>query len=377
MEEPTMIRAHTIRLNPTPEQESLFRQAAGTARFCYNWGLRAIKDALDQGVAVPTHRSLRDAFKQIRAAEYPWIFVVGKSAIDDAFVNLGRAIKNFVDSRTGRRKGKKVGFPSFKTRRRGYGSFYVANDRLTVDGHTLTVQKVGALNMTESLRFVGKILGATIRYRAGWWWISIQVEVDHTPPTHTGPAIGVDLGIKSLAVTSDGEVVENQKHLTSALRTVKRLQRSVSRKVKGSANRRKAVLKLAKAHFKVACQRNDVLHKLTTTLVRQASLIGIEDLNVAGIVKNHKLAQAISDVGFAEFRRQLEYKAPAVGSRVVAIGRFFASSKTCNCCGQVNANLTLAMREWDCPNPDCRAHLDRDLNAAWNIRDEAVRLAGA
>lgn len=365
-----------IRLNPTPEQESLFRQAAGTARFCYNWGLQTIKDALDQGQPVPTARALRDTFKKIRAVDYPWTFTVGKSAIDGAFVNLGRAIKNFFDSRSGRRKGKKIGFPAFKSRRRGYGSFYVANDRLTINGHTLTVQKVGALNMTEPLRLAGKILGATIRHRAGWWWISIQVEVEHTPPIHTGPAIGVDLGITSLAVTSEGEVFENQKHLKRALGTVKRLQRSLSRKVKGSANRRKAVLKLAKAHFRVACQRKDVLHKLTTALVRKAALVGIEDLNVAGMVKNHRLAQAIVDGAMAELRHQLEYKAPAFGSRVVAIGRFFASSKTCNQCGQVNDDLTLAMRAWDCPNPSCGARLDRDLNAARNIRDEAIRLAG-
>ncbi|MEI7768922.1 MAG: RNA-guided endonuclease TnpB family protein [Chloroflexales bacterium] len=292
-------------------------------------------------------------------------------------MNLGRAIKNFFDSRSGRRKGKRVGFPAFKSRRQGYGSFYVANDRLTVDGHTLTVQKVGALNMTEPLRFVGKILGATIRYQAGWWWISIQVEVDHTPPAHTGPAIGVDLGIKSLAVTSEGEVFENQKHLKAALRTVKRLQRSVTRKVKGSANRRKAVLKLAKAHFRVTCQRKDVLHKLTTALVRRASLVGIEDLHVAGMLKNHRLAQAIADGAWAELRRQLQYKAPTFGSRVVVIGRFVASSKTCNHCGHVNDDLTLTMRAWDCPHPDCRAHLDRDVNAARNIRDEALRLASA
>ncbi len=275
-----MIRAHTIRLNPTPEQENLFRQAAGTARFCYNWGLRVIKDALDQDVTVPTPRSLRDAFKRIRATEFPWTFNVGKSAIDGAFVNLGRAIKNFFDSRSGR-------------------------------------------------------------------------------------------------VTSEGEVFENQKHLTRALRTVKRLQRSVSRKVKGSANRRKAVLKLAKAHFRVACQRKDVLHKLTTALVQQASLVGIEDLHVAGMLKNHRLAQAIADGAWAELRRQLEYKAPVFESHVVAIGRFVASSKTCNQCGHVNDDLTLAMREWECPNPNCCAHLDRDLNAARNIRNEAVRLAGA
>lgn len=372
-----MIRAHTIRLNPMPEQESLFRQAAGTARFCYNWGLQAIKDALDQGQPVPTARALRDAFKRIRAKDYPWTFAVGKSAIEGAFVNLGRAVKNFLDSRSGRRKGKQVGFPVFKSRKRGYGSFYVANDRMQVDGHTITISKIGAVNMTEPLRFAGKILGATIRYQAGWWWISIQVEIDHMPPQHTGPAIGVDLGVKSLAVTSDGEVFENQKHLKRALRRVKRLQRSMSRKVKGSANRHKTILKLAKAHYRVACQRKDMLHKLTTALVQQASLIGIEDLHVAGMLKNHRLAQSIADASWAEFRRQLEYKAPAVGSRVVVIGRFVASSKTCYHCGDINDALDLSMRVWDCPNPVCRAHLDRDLNAARNIRDAALRLAGA
>ncbi len=258
-----MIRAHTIRLNPTPEQESLFRQAAGTARFCYNWGLRIIKDALDRGEKLPHARALRDAFKRIRAAEYTWTFQVGKSAIEGAFVHLGNAVTNFFASRNGRRKGKRVGFPTFKSRRHGYGSFYVANDRLTVDGHTLTVSKVGTLNMTE----------------------------------------------------------------------------------------------------------------FTTSLVRHASLVGIEDLNVAGMLKNHCLAQAISDVGFAEFRHQLDYKAPAAGSQVVAIGRFSPSSKTCNHCGSVNPNLTLAMREWTCPA--CGTVRDRDLNAALNIRDEAIRLAGA
>lgn len=147
--------------------------------------------------------------------------------------------------------------------------------------------------------------------------------------------------------------------------------------MKGSANRRKAVLKLAKAHFRVACQRKDVLHKLTTALVRQAALIEIEDLHVAGMLKNHHLAQAIADASWAESRRQLDYKAPAAGSQVVVIGRFVASSKTCNHCGHVNADFDPSMREWDCPNPDCRTHLDRDLNAARNIRDEAIRFARA
>lgn len=370
-----MLRAHTIRLNPTPEQERHFRQAAGTARFCFNWGLHQVKAALDAGQPMPQARALRDAFKRIRKDAYPWTFAVGKSAIEGAFVNLGRAITNFFDSKHGQRKGQRIGFPRFKSRKRGYGSFYVANDCLRVDGHTLTLSKLGHVNMAEPLRFVGNIIGATIRYRAGWWWISIQVDVAHTPPVHPGGAIGVDLGVKSLAVTSDGAVFENQKHRTRALRQVKRLQRVVSRRVKGSNNRKKAVLKLAKAHFKVACERADSLHKLTTHLVRQAALIGIEDLNVRGMLQNHCLAQAISDVSLAELRRQLAYKAPAYGSRVVVVERFFPSSKTCHQCGYINDALTLAMRTWDCP--DCGCTLDRDVNAARNIRERAIRLAHA
>ncbi len=370
-----MIRSHNIRLNPTPEQAQHFRQAAGTARFCFNWGLRKVKEALDAGQPLPQARALRDEFKRIRTEQFPWTYDVGKSAIEGAFVNLGRAVKNFFDSKNGRRKGKRMGFPRFKSRKRGYGSFYVANDRMQLDGHWMTIQKVGRVNMTEPLRFVGKIMGATIRYRAGWWWISIPVEVAHTPPVHQGGAIGVDLGVKSLAVTSEGEVFENQKHLKRAVRQVKRLQRVASRRQKGSQNRKKAVLKLAKAHFKVACKRVNSLHTLTTYLVQQASLIGIEDLNVAGMLKNHRLAQAISDVSFAEIRRQLDYKAPAHGSHVVVVERFFPSSKMCNHCESINHALTLGIRTWTCPT--CGCTLDRDVNAARNIRDRAIRRAHA
>jgi putative transposase len=371
-----MIRAHKIRLNPTHEQEQKFGQAAGTARFCYNWGLSAIKQALDHQNRVPVARSLRDEFKRIRKEQYPWTFEVGKSAIDGAFVNLGNAIKNFFASRDGTRKGKRMGFPTRKKKKHGRGSFYVANDRLTLDGNWVTIQKVGRVNMTESLRFAGKIMGAVVSQRAGWWWMSIQVEVP-TPahPPKPESMIGVDVGVKSLAVTSDGQVVENQKHLKQALRKVKRLHRSLSRKQKGSKNRSKAGRKLAKAYFKVACKRSDSLHKLTASLTRSATLIGIENLNVAGMLKNRRLAQAVSDVSFGEFRRQLTYKGETSNCQIVVVDRFFPSSKTCHQCQAINDGLTLDMREWTCAG--CGSVLDRDVNAARNIRDLAIRLASA
>jgi putative transposase len=360
-----MQRAHKIRLNPTPEQEQYFRKATGTARFAYNWGLVEIKRALDEGCKPESALDLKARFNAIKREQFPWVYEVTKCAVEGAFRNLGAALKNFFASKRGERKGKRMGFPKRKTRRKGRGSFYLANDKFSVDGHWLIVPKLGRVNMTEALRFEGKILGATISERAGWWWVSIQVDVAHVPPVHEGPAIGVDVGVKDLAVDSDGQVFENQKHLRRAIRTVKRLQRTVSRRVKGSSNRRKGVRKLARAHYRIACLRADAHHKATTQIARKASLIGIEDLNVAGMLKNHSLALALSDAALGEFHRQLRYKAEWYGAQVVTIGRFFPSSKVHNGCGGYKADLSLSERTWTCPA--CGDLVDRDYMELHNL----------
>jgi len=367
-----MQRAHKIRLNPTPEQEQYFRKASGTARFVYNWGLAEIKRALDDGRTPESALGLKARFNAIKREQFPWVFEVTKCAAEGAFRNLGAALKNFFASKRGERKGKQMGFPKWKSRRKGYSSFYLANDRFSVDGHELIVPKLGRVNMTEPLRFAGKIMGATISERAGWWWVSIQVDVPHEPHAHQGHAVGVDVGVKDLAVDSDGQRYENQAPLRKAIRTVRRLARRVSRRIKGSQNRRKAVLKLARAHYRVACLRADVHHKATTKIVRKAALIGVEDLNVAGMLKNRKLAQALSDASLRQFHRQLDYKAEWHGSRVQALGRFYPSSKLHNGCGGYKDDLDLADRVWVCPA--CHKVVDRDLNAARNIRDEALRM---
>jgi putative transposase len=367
-----MQRAHKIRLNPTSEQEIYFRKATGTARFAYNWGLNEIKQALDAGRAPESALDLKARFNALKREQFPWVYEVTKCAVEGAFSNLQSAVTNFLRSKRGERKGKRMGFPKWKSRRKGYGSFYLANDKFSLDGHFLNVPKLGSVNMTESLRLAGKILGATISYRAGWWWVSIQVEVPHELPTHQGHALGVDVGVKELAVDSDGVRFENQKPLRKAIGRVKRLQRTVSRRVKGSKNRSKAVLKLARAHYRVACVRSDMHHKATTQIARKAALIGIEDLNVAGMMGNRKLAQALSDAGLSDFHRQLHYKAAWHGGQVVTIGRFFPSSKLHNGCGGYKDDLDLADRVWVCPV--CKEQVDRDLNAARNIRDEALRL---
>jgi len=368
-----MLRAHKIRLNPTPAQQAYFRKAAGTARFVYNWGLHEVKRALEADRTPARALDLKARFNALKRQQFPWVYDVTKCVVEGAFRNLAAALANFRASKRGERKGNKLGFPKFKKRKRSSGSFYLANDKFSVEGHWFNVPKLGKVNMTEPLRLVGKIVGATISERAGWWWVSIQVDLPCEPPLHQGYAVGVDVGLKTLAVDSDGQVFENQKHLRRAYRTLRRLQRQLSHRVKGSNNRRKTVLKLARAHYRVACLRADSHHKATTQIARKAALIGIEDLNVMGMLKNRKLARAVNDASLSEFHRQLCYKAERYGGQVVRIGRYFPSSRLHNGCGGYKADLELAERVWICP--ECGQKVDRDLNAARNIRDEALGLS--
>ncbi len=215
-------------------------------------------------------------------------------------------------------------------------------------------------------------MSAVISSRAGWWFVSLSVEVEHEVPTHSGGAVGVDLGIKTLATCSDGVVFENQKHYRQGLGRIKGLSKGLSRKVGGSQNWWKNTKKLAKAHSRVACQRQDALHKMTTYLSRTYALIGLEDLNTKGMLANHCLAQAVSDASFFEVQRQLLYKTEQYGGYVQLVSRWYPSSKTCNACGWIKEDLTLDDREWVCQQ--CGVIHERDLNASLNIRDEALRL---
>jgi putative transposase len=218
-----------------------------------------------------------------------------------------------------------------------------------------------------------KVLSATVSEQAGHWYVSIQVEQEQLVPGNTGPVVGVDLGIKTLATLSDGTVIPNPKPLKRRLKKIKRLHRAVTRKPKGSQNRKKAARTLGQAYRKASNQRADTLHQVTTRLAKTKSVIVIEDLHVAGMLKNHHLAQAIADVGFAEFRRQLLYKAEWYGSRIVLASRWEPSSKTCSACGWYDADLKLSDRVFRCQNTSCGQILDRDLNAAINLS----KLAGS
>ena len=226
--------------------------------------------------------------------------------------------------------------------------------------------------MAEELRFQGKIMSATLSYRAGWWFVSIAVEVEYETPLHPGGTVGIDLGMKTLATFSDGTAVENQKHYRRGLGRIKGLSKGLSRKVEGSQNWWKNTKKLACAHYRVACQREDTLHKMTAHVAQTYALIGLEDLNAKGMLANHCLAQAVSDASFFEVKRQLLYKAEQYGGCVQLVDRWYASCKTCHPCGWMKEDLTLADRVWVCKQ--CGAVNERDLNASLNVRDEAIRL---
>lgn len=369
-----MIRAHKLRLNPTPEQEVYFRKAAGTKRFVYNQALDLWKFGKAVGASEFGVMEIKRQFNLFKEAQYPWMYEVAKDVFEGAIADLGVALKNYFDGKDGKRKGTKVGFPKYKSKKNKKQSFRLNNDKFKVDGHNFWVPNLGWVNMAEKLRFQGKIMSAVVSKVADWWFVSIQVELEKPAPRiFEKPSTGVDVGIKALAVLSDGSAFENQKPLRNGLKRLKTLNRSLARKAKGSQRWWKAKQKLGRFHFKIANKRSDDLHKASFEITLTYAFIGTEDLHVKGMVKNRKLSLSISDVGLGEFIRQLEYKSATFGGRVVKVGRFFASSKTCNDCGHVNQELELKDRTWICQG--CGTIHDRDWNAAKNIEQEALRIA--
>ncbi len=366
-----MIKAHKIRLNPTPEQEVYFRKACGTARFVYNWGLVEWKrHKVEHPGEMYGVMAIKKGFNAIKREQYPWTLEVAKDVTEGGFTNLASAFKNYYESKKGERQGRRVGFPQFKTRKGSRQSFRLNNDKLPVADHALYVPRLGWVNMAESLRFAGKILGAVMSRAAGKWYVAITVEMDK-PEGVPFPdrSVGMDVGVKTLVVLSDGRQYENQVLLRSELSHLRRLNRRLARRVRGSGRWWKAKDQLARFHARIASRRMDTLHKMTTQIAGTYAVIGIEDLNVAGMLKNHHLAQSLADASFGEIRRQLAYKSDWFGGRVVEVDRFYPSTRICSTCGGHHPGLTLDDREWTCPN--CGSFHDRDFNAAVNIEAEA------
>jgi len=369
-------RGYKTELDLNDQQRSACERHAGVARFAYNWGLaRKIEEYQKTGKS-PNAKALHKELNAHKRTEFPWMYAVSKCAPQEALRNLDEAYANFF--RRVKNGEQKKGFPRFKSKRRSKKSFRLTGTIRVFEG-TIQLPRLGRLRLKERgyLPVEGTetvhVLSATVSQRANRWYVSIQVEeeIDDPKPAQK-PAVGVDLGIRNLAVLSDGTTYSNPRALKRNLGKIKRLQRKVSRRQKGSRNREKAVSQLAKAHARVANIRINTLHQVTSELAKTKSVIVIEDLNVSGMMKNHRLAQAIGDVGFSEFKEQLAYKAVWVGSELVVIDRWFPSSKLCSACGTKMEQMPLHVRDWICPI--CNTQHDRDVNAAINILKKGLSL---
>ena len=360
--------AHRIALDPNNVEATYLARAAGVARFSYNWGLEQWKAQYkackaNPGLPKPNEAALRRQLNAIKDVQFPWMREVTKNAPQMAIIQLGQAFKNFFNGR--------ARHPTFRRKGRD-DRFTLTNDQFQVEGKRIRIPKLGWVRMSESLRFAGRIVSASISHSAGRWFASITVDIADLilPPAENQGPVGIDLGVTHLATLSTGEIFVGPKALRSLLDRLRRLSRGVSRKIKGSRNLAKAKMKLARLHARIANLRRDGLHKLSTSITRRFHTIGIEDLNVKGMLGNRCLSRAIADMGFGELRRQLVYKAAQRGGRVVVVDRWYPSTKTCSSCTFLLDVLDLGTRTWTCPR--CATLHDRDINAAINLRDMAV-----
>jgi putative transposase len=331
----------------------------------YNYGLSEYKNQLNSGEK-PSVLEIKKKFNQDKKVLYPWMSETNKDANQQPFANLQSAFSRFFK--------KQGNFPVFK-KKGTKDSFYISNDKFGIDDKKFWIPKLGWVKGAESLRFAGKIMSAVVRRKASYWFVVISVEAEIEPTACENQAVvGVDLGIKTLATLSDGKTIDSAHSLRRRIDKLGLLQRWLSRKVKGSSNRSKAIRRVSKVHYEVACLRKDVLDKLTTYLCKNYQTICIEDLNVSGMLKNRCLALSIADMGFGEFRRQLDYKSKLYGNTIIVADRWFASSKTCSVCGNVKKELLLSERIYVCEK--CGMVIDRDINAAINLKNYGLNKIG-
>jgi putative transposase len=365
-----VLRAFKTELDLNNHQKTACQRHAGAARYAYNWGLERKMACRQAGEKIPTSVDLHRELNTLKKTELAWMYEVSKCAPQEALRDLDKAFANFFRRVKEKKHGRKikVGHPRFKSKKNGPGSFRL-NGVIRVFEKAIQLPRLGRLRLKERgyLPIAGvHILSATVSEKGGRWFVSLQVEQEiPEPQTANRPSVGLDLGINRMAQLSDGNYFENPRALKSALTKLKRLHRIVSRRKKGSANRKKAVHQLARTHTRVANIRKDALHKATTWLTKTKSAIVLEDLNVAGMIKNHHLSQAICDVGLYEFRRQLIYKGVWYGSQVWIADRFYPSTKRCSQCGQIKDRIGLDERMYQCEY--CGIVIDRDLNAAINL----------
>lgn len=362
-------KSHVIKLYPTKTQEVFFRKSCGIARYSYNWALAKWIELRDQGVATTAY-SLMKLQNSIKKDQMPFFKDVCKSTPQQAIAHMAQGFKRFFD--------KKSRFPRFKKKGRKDSFVSVENAQsFKQKDFKLWVPRLGWVKCAENLRFNGVGKSVTIKRIANMWFASINIEVPKSIPAlkqltgENQAIVGVDLGISNMMVCSDGTVYENPRALKSNLMGLKRLHRSMDRKLKGSKNRYKAKMRLAKKYYRVSCIRSNAIHQATTAIVKKYDKIVIETLNVEGMMKNRRLAHAVSDVSFSEISRQLTYKCAWAGKELVKADMFYPSTKTCSGCGAVR-DIKLSERVYKCGS--CGLEIDRDLNAAINLANYSPTL---